>query len=141
MTNYTKLKAYLNRILEIAQEDSSSEISLGVIPAARSALNELDSLDNSASIEVGNNQSEKHLILNLEQAWMLAAMTTLGGGFPHEAIERIDCHLYLDKSIREALTDALVQHRAKVKIELKNAGIIPGEDVERNVLEIFKALS
>ena len=42
MPDFTRLRAYLMRIIEVAQEDSSSVVSLGVNPAARLALEELE---------------------------------------------------------------------------------------------------
>jgi hypothetical protein len=45
MTDFKKLRAYLNRIAEVAEEDSNSVISLGIIPAVREAIQELDRLE------------------------------------------------------------------------------------------------
>jgi hypothetical protein len=45
MTDFTKLRAYLKRITEVAEEDSNSVVSLGIIPAVREAIQELDRLE------------------------------------------------------------------------------------------------
>jgi hypothetical protein len=45
MADFTKLRAYLNRIVEVAEEDRSSVVSLGVVPAAQEAIREVDQLE------------------------------------------------------------------------------------------------
>lgn len=42
--DFAPLRAYLNRIKEVAQEDSYSVVSLGVTPAVEKAILELDRL-------------------------------------------------------------------------------------------------
>lgn len=45
MTDFAKLRAYLNIILETAEEDSASTISLRITPATQKAISELDKLE------------------------------------------------------------------------------------------------
>lgn len=60
MNNFTKLRAYLNRIAEVAEEDSSSAVSLGVTPAVQEAIKELDRLEQQ--IELKNEKREQLVV-------------------------------------------------------------------------------